>query len=428
MKHSLDAHLTTITQEQQKLCEHFTEIVKEESPKELLSQFQSFWVDGKDYPNKQVEILRDNLLPYKVEQEAFNICLYKSCQSLIEGWQTNPESEMLIPKLVHLVTRPTDSNANIWQSRTALRLSQRLEAFRKSDEAESLENFLALLQPTPIASDRLETQPLKSFLYRYPYLYPYSLMSENSGQLSHSLRRLKSKNTHEFDTNLSQYVINQVRRHRANQLITKNNQRISYTNPTFLSDKELNRALQEYLGKVNDRLTNNELAQTFTNYQVKLQYYGDYKKVLYQYLTRKLTSNYCQRQLNPLLEKHLASILPQKSDRPITDFLTLRTCTELLHLLVVESKPPHKHVTFLNLISNFGAIRTTSLLMRILLICPQVRSQLERQFWVLFKHYADSPCTQVKGLIKIWENYNVALACYFGKADLSWALQIPPSK
>ena len=66
--------------------------------------------------------------------------------------------------------------------------------------------------------------------------------------------------------------------------------------------------------------------------------------------------------------------------------------------------------------------------MRILLICPQVRSQLEKQLWILFENYQESPCYRVKGLIKIWENYNIALACYFGKADLSWCLQITRAK
>jgi len=117
-----------------------------------------------------------------------------------------------------------------------------------------------------------------------------------------------------------------------------------------------------------------------------------------------------------------------KADDPLTDFLIMRTCTEILHFLVVEIAPPNKHITLMNLISNLGAMRTMSLLMRILLICPQVRSQLEKQLWILFKHYQDAPCSKVKGLIKIWENYNVALACYFGKADLSWGLQIPRAK
>jgi hypothetical protein len=210
---------------------------------------------------------------------------------------------------------------------------------------------------------------------------------------------------------------------------TKNSRIIhSQNNPTLLTDKELNRALQEYLGKIDGNPSNRDLAQSFLNYRSNLQFYGQFKKVFYQYLTKNLTSSYCIRQLNPLLEKYLETLFPDKSDDPITDFLILRTCLGTLQFVVVDMKPPHKHLIFMNLISNQGAIRTMSLVMKILLICPKSRPQLEKQLWILFNHYAQSPCSSVKGLIKIWENYNVALAAYFGKGDLSWCLQIPRTK
>ena len=433
MKYSLDTKLSKTTQEEQRLCSHFTQIVTEESPEKSLSQFELFWIDGGDYPDEQIATDRDNLLSYKMDQEAFNVCLYKCCQILIDEWQKKPETDKLIIKLVDLLMGPPANDANAyWRSRTALRLNERMQGFRKSEQAESLQHFLGLLQPSQVTVSQLKDIKLKSLLYRYPYLYPYSLIGEDNSQLSQSVRRIKLHKTKEFDTNLSQYVIDQVRRPRSEEVNEtpqkKAGKFFSKNNPTFLSDKELNRAFQEYLGKLDGTPSNRDLAQNFSLYQSEIHFYGDFKKILYQYLTKKLTSNYCNRQFNPLLEKNLANILPQKTDDPLTDFLVMRTCTETLHFLVVENAPPNKHVTFMNLIANLGAMRTTSLLMRIMLICPQVRSQLEKQLWILFKNYQHSPCSSVKGLIKIWENYNVAMACYFGKADLSWCLQIPRTK
>lgn len=431
MKNSFDLNPAKTPPEQQRLYHHCTTIVDEKSPEELIALIQALWINGTNYPNEQVESDRDTLLSYKVEQEAFNICLYKCCQILIEAWEKTPATAEFIPKLVGLFTGPANPDADAyWRSRTALRLHERLQAFRKSEQCQSLQHFLGLLQPQEITVNQIENQPLQSLLYRYPYLYPYSVSSEDSGSLSATLRRLKSKKTKEFDTNLSQYVISQVRRSlpEANEhQTTKNSLRIfSKNNPTFLTDKELNRALQEYLGKVDGHPSNRDLAQSFSNYQQSnINFYGDFKKLFYQYLTKTLNSSYGIRQFSPLLEKHLETIFPAKADDPISDFLSLRTCTATLQFLVVDMTPPYKHVIFMNLISNLGAIRTMSLLMKIILICPQARPQLEKQLWILFKNYAASPCPQVKGLIKIWENYNVAQAAYFGKADLSWCLQIP---
>lgn len=434
MKYSLDTNLGKSPQEGQRIYDHFTQLVSQQSSEQLLSEFQGFWIDGTNSPDETLDLERENLLSYKVPQESFNLCLYQCCQILIEAWQKQPETEAAIPKLMNLLFQPPSADANAyWRSRSVLRLNERLQAFRKSDQANSLQHFFGLLQPTPISINQLETKPLKSLLYRYPYLYSYSLMSEDSSSLSHSVRRIKAVKTKEFETNLSQYVIDQVRRRNPEPSQEKSHQKnarkfFSKNNPTFLSDKELNRALQEYLGKVDGTYTNRDLAQTFSSYsKTQIQYYGDFKKIFHQYLTKNLTSSY-SRQFNPLLQKQLDSMSPTKTDDRISDFLMMRTCTDILNFLVVETTPPHKHLTFMNLISNLGAIRTTSLLMKVLLICPQARPQLEKQLWILFKSYQDSPCNRVKGLIKIWENYNVALAAYFGKADLSWCLQIPRAK
>jgi len=283
MKYSLDVNLSKTTQEQQRLCDRFTQVVTTESPEELLRDFQALWIDGSDYPDKQIESDRETLLSYKVDQEDFNLCLYKCCQVIVEEWQKKPETAEAIPKLFDLLTGSSEPDADAyWRSRTALRLNQRLQGFRKSDQAASLHHFLGLLQPTPISLSELEHHPLKSLLYRYPYLYPYSLLGEDKGPLSHSVRRVKSQKTKEFDTNLSQYVIDQVRRPRSVKSAPKSHKKsYSKNNPSFLSDRELNRAFQEYLGKVEGIQSNRELAQNFSIYRSEIQFYADFKQVFY---------------------------------------------------------------------------------------------------------------------------------------------------
>jgi hypothetical protein len=66
-------------------------------------------------------------------------------------------------------------------------------------------------------------------------------------------------------------------------------------------------------------------------------------------------------------------------------------------------------------------MHTTGLLLRILLICHQVRPFLERRFSILFNHYEVASSETVAWLVNLFENINVALSLNFGSVDLSHA-------
>jgi hypothetical protein len=96
----------------------------------------------------------------------------------------------------------------------------------------------------------------------------------------------------------------------------------------------------------------------------------------------------------------------------------------LLNFLIVESSQRPNHFIFIDVVSNLGPIRTTGLLLKIVLVCRKVKPYLEKRFYILFNHYENSNNEAVQWLIKMLENLNVGLSTNFGSVDLSFISQI----
>jgi hypothetical protein len=108
----------------------------------------------------------------------------------------------------------------------------------------------------------------------------------------------------------------------------------------------------------------------------------------------------------------------------VNDFLVVRTCSQLLNFLVVESPQRPQHYVFVDLISNLGPTLATGLLLKIILICRKVKPYLEKRFSILFNHYESSSRDAVQWLVQAMENLNVALSTNFSTIDLSFINQI----
>ncbi|HEY9890191.1 MAG TPA: hypothetical protein V6D02_17420, partial [Candidatus Obscuribacterales bacterium] len=108
----------------------------------------------------------------------------------------------------------------------------------------------------------------------------------------------------------------------------------------------------------------------------------------------------------------------------VNDFLVIRTCSQLLNFLVLESPGKPQHFVFIDLINNLGPLLTTGLLLKIVLLCRKVKPYLERRFSILFSHYETVSQNNVEWLVKMFENLNVALSVNFGTTDIS-SLVIP---
>jgi hypothetical protein len=195
-------------------------------------------------------------------------------------------------------------------------------------------------------------------------------------------------------------------------------------NPTLLSDRELGVALKQFVGKVQGSCTYRDIAQSFLTHTTQTSSYKEFKEDLYEYLTASIDPAFGKRQFNDRLYTHLKSTLPHSESQRPSEFLIVRTCSQLLNFLVVESPQRPNHFTFVDLITNLGATLTTGLLLKIVLLCRKVKPYLEKRFSILFNHYESSTRDGVPWLVTSLENLNIAFSVHFGSADLSCLNQI----
>jgi len=190
-------------------------------------------------------------------------------------------------------------------------------------------------------------------------------------------------------------------------------------NPTLLSDKELNRSLKHYVGNVEGGHSYKSISQSFSNHTVHTKNFGAFKKDLYEYVLGSMDTRYSQGQFNKKLFNLLQNTLPEYDQQKPTEFLMMRTSSQLLNFLIVESPHQPEHYIFIDLITNLGVTRTVGLFLKIILFSKKVRPYLEKRFSILFNHYESFTREGVPWLVRSLENMQLALSVHFGKVDLS---------
>ena len=64
------------------------------------------------------------------------------------------------------------------------------------------------------------------------------------------------------------------------------------------------------------------------------------------------------------------------------------------------------------------------LLVKIVLICPLIKTDLEQRLAILYSCYEAKNIEDVPWMVKFFEHFLIALSIYFGKIDISLAKSI----
>ncbi len=422
-----DSDIRQSSLEEQQLYDHLLYCVQLESPTQLIERFQRLFLDGVRYLEPEVWLALEKLAMDKRAEQEFKFVLNRCCHIVINRWQMQPQLQGAIPQLVALFENPPDP-AKV-QSRGARRLRQLVQLFTETEQYLTLQRLSRVMSETAEAEGNCNgSNQVGALIQRYPYLYEHCLLSEDSSyEHQQTVRQIQARVQRRFEFDLSQYVTYQVRRAQAmRQPSTEAPERIiqPVNNPTLLSDRELAAALKQFVGKVQGPNTYRDVAQSFLTHTSQTSSYRDFKDDLYEYLTASIDPAYGKRQFNDRLYNHLKNTLTQSDLQKPTEFLIVRTCSQLLNFLVVESPQRPNHFVFVDLITNLGATLTTGLLLKIVLLCRKVKPYLEKRFSILFNHYESSTRDGVPWLITSLENLNVAFSVHFGSADLSCLNQI----
>ncbi|AFZ12109.1 hypothetical protein Cri9333_1208 [Crinalium epipsammum PCC 9333] len=413
------------TQDEQTLYEHLLFCVNLEPPTKVLERFRRLFIDGIGYREQQIWLAVENIILSKQIEQEFPYIINRCCHILINHWQMHPQMQESIPELVTLLENPP--TPKIVVSRIGRRLRVLINAFSQTEEFLTLRRLAQVITPT-VEDKSDDSKPLGNLINRYPYLYEHCLLSEDSSyEHQQVVRKIKAQMQRRFEFNLSQFVTYQVRqaqtrRKSGTQGIPRMLQAVP--NPTLLSDRELGIALKHFVGKVEGNYSYRDLAHRFISHASQVQSFKVFKDDFYEYLTSGVNPGYGKRQFNDKLYGYLKNIQPNNDYQKPNELMIVRSCSQVLNHLIVESPQKPNHFVFVDLISNIGSTFTTGLLLKIVLICGKIKPYLEKRFAILFKHYESFSRDGVPWLVNILENVNVAFSIHFGKADVSWLQQI----
>lgn len=419
-------HSRQAEQDEQLLYDHFLRLVQSELPSDLVQRFRLLFIDGIDYPNAEISAALEKIAANKSADQEFRFVLNRCCHILINRWQARPQYQTYIPTLIEVFESATACSTREYaRSRSVRRLRELVKDFVDSDQ------YLALRRLAQVTSQNIETNPLGvplgKLIHRYPYLYEHCLVAEGSTlEQQQTIRHLKARAERQYELDLSQFVTYQVRR---SQISRSNLPEVASRvlqpakNPTLLSDEALCVAVKHFAGKSQGADTYRDSAQRFLTHSSQTSSFHSFKDDLYQYMTASVDSEYGNRQFNNQLYAQLNAALPESNAHRVNDFLIVRTCSQLLNFLVVESSQKPSHFVFVDLLSNIGPAMATGLLLKIVLICRKVKPNLEKRFSILFSHYESSKRENVQWLVQAMEHLNLALSTNFSTLDLSFINQ-----
>jgi hypothetical protein len=419
-----------ISAQEQALYDHLLTYIDLEPPEQLVQRFQALFIEGgSGYPDRDIISDLDQILADKQVDLYFRHILNRCCHILINRWQSQRQSQSAIPQLVNLFeVGPTQPLREFSRSRSIQQLRQVVNQFVETEQYLVLKRLAQVIStPETAEPDLSQSRPLGTLIGRYPYLYEHCLIGEESS-LEHQnhIRRIQTEAQQRFEVDLSHYVTYRARRaqlKRQANFEQRAQQLRPSTNPTLLTDRELVASLRQFAGKPEQHCSYQELAHRFLAQNCQAATYKSFKDDLYAYITSNLPTGYSNHKFNNLLHQQLADIYPDSNQKKLNDFLMVRTCSQLFNLLVVDSSASRQHFVFVDLINNLGPLVTTSLLLKIVLLCRKVKPYLERRFSILFGHYEGTAQSTVTWLVKVLESMNIALSLNFGKIDLSHMMQ-----
>jgi hypothetical protein len=418
-------HNRHITSNEQRIYDHFLYWVEQETPSELVERFQRLFIDGSRYSDPDITRALDAVVSSKLATEEFRYVLNRCCHILINRWQSHYHHQFAIPDLIASFDEVSAlASPGLHRSRSVRRLRELTRQFTDTEQYIMLRRLAQVLSQSQEVTSAAENRPLGTLIHRYPYLFGHCLLSEDStGEQQRTVRTIQSQVQHQFEIDLSQYVTYKVRQNQvARQHSPEMAQRLIHPvpNPTLLGERELGQALKHYVGRVSGNSTHRDMAHSFLHSTGKGQSFGSFKADLYSYITSAVDSSYGNRQFNRKLADHLKNTFPTSEDQAVSDFLVVRTCSQLLNFLVVDNSQQPEHFILIDLLTNLGPVLTTSLLLRIVLICRKVKPCLEKRFAVLFNHYEAYTRNVVVWLVNALEHMNIALSTNFGAMDLSF--------
>jgi len=193
--------------EEQVLYDYWLDRVRTDSPEELIEDFRRLFIEGRGYQEAPIYLALERLVKAKDAEIRFYHFFNRCCHILINRWQMQPTCQLAIPELVSLLENLPPARQGYHSTSNTLR--HLLKNFTLSDDYVKLQRLARIISSK--YSEETATR-VGTLINRYPYLYDYYLLGDDSPrEQRQTVRRIKVKTESRFEVNLSRYVTYQVR-------------------------------------------------------------------------------------------------------------------------------------------------------------------------------------------------------------------------
>ncbi|MGD1921887.1 MAG: hypothetical protein ACFCAD_25155 [Pleurocapsa sp.] len=396
----------SIDEESNVIYNYLFDCASNEPPQTVIRKFNSLFIQGKSENREVSQALKKIVFsianPQKFNQ-IFSHCFY----IVINYWIATPESLFYASELLDILEIISKSSS---YDRLRKQLIKLIIDYQKSPEYLKLKGLITIIQEQKNnsrnnilfikseESDEIsdskgyESEIINNYLYRYTFLYQY-FTPQNSelNQLNEFVISLQDNHSKDFEIKLSRHIIYRFRLKQVAKmkLLSKGAGKVisKVDNPSMLSERAFRVALKQYIGKIDAKQTLLERSQKFVTDNKIRNSYQVFKQDLYIFLTKDIKARNSNYNFEQKLEKKLATIFPQSNQKPLNNTHILQTCRQLVSFLITESNYSNNSLEFASLVANLGTAQVMKILMKIALICPESKPDLEKKLSSIVNHY-----------------------------------------
>lgn len=419
--------------------EYLLQCVNTKSPPEVIQEFKNLLIQGRNVDQTASKALEKII---SSAEGQFNTILSYCFYLILNSWSHAPKSLSYLAQLWEILDLVNQTKS---YDRRHLQLIQLIKDYQHSSAYFQLKAIMAIIDPqavnnivsanAAITNEESNhnnpintTSIINTYLPRYTYLYNYFLPQQfELNYLRKYLQALQENRQKNFEIQLSKHIIYRFRLQQvakmkllskgAGKIITKVN------NPSLLSEPAFRIALQQYLG-VDHGGTILQRSQRFVIDNNSRSSFQVFKQDLHRFLTNNIKPRNSNYNFSQELKQKLDDAFFQSDRKPLNDTLILQTCRQLYSFLITDTHSATDPNKLANLIVNLGTAQVMIILIKIVLICPESKSDLEKKIALIASYYQLNAIQEIPWLFKTLEHLLVAFSIYFGKIDVSIAKSV----
>ena len=399
------------TPDERILYRHWYSLRNIEPSENLLSRYNQLFIEGAGYRETEIRQALVRLVRADFNGRSLLPVINCCCYILANYWRIYPSEHFAITELVELFDNLPSRKFIALEGK---RLQEIIKEYSNSQEMKELRQFADLYRPV---DQILTTTSIRETLAHFPFLYETPEMLPPTCHKFHvtGIRDLRLRKERAQKNILLPYYLawkeDRVMPSLENSGIV-------------LTERELNEAFQTFTGKVGPHGSHAQAARSFKktlarngcSYMDFIERFCDFLLAPVGQLVQLglIKADYFKK-----IQSKIHRFLKQFSSQwiSISSKTIQNICRQLMQFLTMEEGLGRYHYNFLDMQSILGNAATVDLLLRLALFCKKAKSDMERGFAKIFKHYQDHAIAgeEVDWLIPIFEYTNIAFLTNFGE-------------